>query len=550
MRRVFDWIRDFQYNLTLRREKNVNIASVGLLGRQVQQAESGIEKDAGKVVVFNASTRLANFSLNAAYSLLSSWGLRLSGWEVIHFVCQEGMSRCLLGSSENHPYLQPPCKLCTAFSNHLYTGAEVSGFEYYRDEDLSAALTGKTVAEMAELVFEDLPLGELVLPSIRWRMRRHHLEDDQATQLLFREFILSAYHVGKEFKALANRVQPDLVLVFNGQMFPEAMVRYLALQRGIKVISHETGYQPFTAFMTTGDATARKVYLTDEELTLTPEENQKLDIYLEERFQGQFSMAGIQFWREMNDFPVEIEQKLEKFDQMVPIFTNVIFDTSQAHANKAFAHMFDWLDTTLEVIKAYPDTRFVLRAHPDELRPNSMKKSKETVQDWVERHKAADLPNLMFIPPLQFVSSYDLIQRAKFVLAYNSSVALESVLLGRLALCAGWAWYAEYPTVIMPANPEEYTKQVGDLLAAESVELPAEFKQTARSLVYHQNFRVSIPFDRHLEPHTLPGFVRINEFEVSELNDRDDPAIRSLVAGIRKNLPVIRIEEKSDGNSG
>ncbi len=37
---------------------------------------------------------------------------------------------------------------------------------------------------------------------------------------------------------------------------------------------------------------------------------------------------------------------------MVPIFTNVIFDTSQAHANKAFAHMFDWLDATLEVVKA------------------------------------------------------------------------------------------------------------------------------------------------------------------------------------------------------
>ncbi len=40
-----------------------------------------------------------------------------------------------------------------------------------------------------------------------------------------------------------------------------------------------------------------------------------------------------------------------------------------------------------------------------------MKKSKETVQAWVERRRAADLPNLVFIPPLQFVSSYDLIQR-------------------------------------------------------------------------------------------------------------------------------------------
>ena len=543
MNRIFERITRFRRNLLLRKEKSVNITNVGMIGREVQQAESVIEKDAGTVVVFNASTRLANFSLNAAFSLLSSWGLRLSGWQVVHFVCQEGMSRCVLGSSENHPYLQPPCKLCAAFSHHLYTGVEVSSFEYKRDEDLSAVLSGKTTSEMAELVFEDLPLGELVLPSIRWRMRRHHLEDDDPTLLLFREFILSAYHVGKEFSALADRVEPDLVLVFNGQMFPEAMVRYLAQKRGIKVISHETGYQPFTAFMTTGDATARRVYLSEGELSLTLDEDEKLDTYLEERFQGQFSMAGIQFWREMNEFPAEIEEKLEEFDQMVPIFTNVIFDTSQAHANTTFAHMFEWLDATLEVVKAHPGTLFVLRAHPDEMRPNSMKKARETVEEWVQDTGAEDLPNLMFIPPLQFVSSYDLIQRAKFVLAYNSSVALESVLLGRLAVCAGWAWYSDYPVVYSPETSDQYVKQVGELLAAESVELPEEFRKTARSLVYHQNFRVSIPFDRQLEAHILPGFARIKEFDISQLNDKDDPAIKSLVTGIRNNLPVIRIEE-------
>jgi hypothetical protein len=425
----------------------------------------------------------------------------------------------------------------------MYTGSEVSGFEYKRDDDLSTVLSGKTVAELSELVFEDIPLGKLVLPSIRWRMRRHHLEDDQTTLLLFREFILSAYHVGKEFKALADRENPDVVLVFNGQQFPEAMVSYLANQRGIKVISHETGYQPFTAFMTTGDSTARKVYLSDEELTLTPEENKKLDAYLEERFKGSFSMAGIQFWQEITELPSMIEQKLGEFNQMVPIFTNVIFDTSQAHANKVFEHMFAWLDATLKVVKSHPDTLFVLRAHPDELRPNSTKKAKETVQDWVEKTGAANLPNLVFIPPLTYVSSYDLIQRSKFVLAYNSSIALESVLLGKLPLCAGWAWYSEYPVVVSPETEEEFHHQINGFLAAEQVALPEESWQIARSLVYHQNFRVSIPFERQLEPHALPGFVRIKEFDVSLLNDRDDPAVKSLVTGIRNDLPVIRIEE-------
>ena len=525
-----------------RRDKKWNINRFASIAKEIEEAETSINKDAGTVVVFNASTRLANFSLNAAFSMLSSWGMRQSGWRVIHFACEGGMSRCVQGTTENNPYIQPPCKLCAAYSHHLFSGSETAWFEYKRDEDLSAALVGKSVAEMMVFVFDDLPLGEIVLPSLRWRMRRHHLEDDDNTLLLFREFILSAYHVGKEFNALADRVNPDLVLVFNGQMFPEAMVSYLARQRGIKAISHETGYQPFTAFFTTEEATARKVYLTEEEKTLTEEENRRLDAYLEKRFQGSFSMAGVKFWQDMESFPAEIEEKLAVYKQMVPVFTNVIFDTSQAHANTAFEHMFTWLDAVLEVAKSHPETLFVMRAHPDELRPNSNKKSKETVQDWVAATGAAELPNLVFIPPLQFISSYDLIQQSKFVLAYNSSIALEAVLLGKLPVCAGWAWYSEYPVVVSPQTPEEFHQKTNDLLAEENVELPEEFRQMARSLVYYQNFRASIPFDSYLGLHHIPGFVRLKSFDVARLNEQIDPAIKSLLAGIRDDLPVIKLE--------
>jgi hypothetical protein len=547
MSRVSELVKKFRQEYRLRRDKLGNINRFNAISQEIESAELAINKDAGTVVVFNASTRLANFSLNAAFSMLSSWGLRLSGWRVIHFFCEEGMSRCVLGSTETNPYIQPPCKLCTAYSHHLYSGSEMVGFEYKRDEDLSNALVGKTVAEMMNFIFEDLPLGEIVLPSLRWRMRRHHLEEDETTLLLFREFILSAYHVGKEFSALADRENPDLVLVFNGQMFPEAIVRYLAMQRGIKAISHETGYQPYTAFLTTGEATARKIYLTEEEQTLTEEENRRLDAYLEKRFKGSFSMAGVKFWQNMESFPAEIEEKLAHYDQMVPVFTNVIFDTSQAHANTAFEHMFTWLDAVLEVVKAHPETLFVLRAHPDEMRPNSNKKSKETVQDWVEKTGAASLENLVFIPPLQFVSSYDLIRQSKFVLAYNSSIAIEAILLGKLPVCAGWAWYSEYPVVISPQTTEEFSRKTTELLTSEEVQLPEEFHQLARALVYYQNFRVSIPFGSYLEDHALPGFVRLKSFDIADLNEQEDPAVKSLLAGIRNHDPVVKLE-REDGN--
>ncbi len=93
-------------------------------------------------------------------------------------------------------------------------------------------------------------------------------------------------------------------------------------------------------------------------------------------------MAGIKFWADMKGLDESFLQKAAGFKQIVPIFTNVIFDTSQPHANTVFEDMFDWLDLVLEVIRAHPETLFVIRAHPDELRVR--KASRETVAGWVE----------------------------------------------------------------------------------------------------------------------------------------------------------------------
>ena len=41
-------------------------------------------------------------------------------------------------------------------------------------------------------------------------------------------------------------------------------------------------------------------------------------------------------------------ENASKYDALVPIFTNVIFDTSQVHANTLFEHMFAWLDDVVE----------------------------------------------------------------------------------------------------------------------------------------------------------------------------------------------------------
>lgn len=508
----------------------------GQNGRRVQRLARQVARQApppdGRqpVIVFNASTRLSGLSLNAAFSLLTAWALRLVGTPVIHYVCDAGLGRCVLGTSRERTAQPPPCRACVAQSQRLFAHADVRRFQYRPDPEVMRAVEDLSLEQLTRFEYQGLSLGELVLPSIRWILRCHHLQDDEATRYLYRQYLLSAWSLAQSFTALLDEVQPQAVLVFNGMFYPEATVRRLAQQRGLPVISHEVGLQPFSGFFTTGEATAYPIEIP-QDFELSASQNQRLDTYLEKRFQGDFSMAGIRFWPEMRSLGPEFWQRAATFKQIVPIFTNVIFDTSQGHANVVFPHMFAWLDVVLELIRSHPETFFVIRAHPDESRPG--KESRESVAEWVQRNGAAGLPNVLFVDPDEYFSSYELIQKSKFIMVYNSTIGLEASLLGAAVLCGGKARFTQLPTVFFPQTPEDYRQMAETFLAADAIEVPAEFRRNARRFLYYQLFRTSLPFDDFLQEDGLwNGYVLLKPFPWQKLLPQNSPTMRAILEGI------------------
>ncbi|OQY88846.1 MAG: hypothetical protein B6D38_08460 [Anaerolineae bacterium UTCFX1] len=490
------------------------------------------------VIFFKASTGIDDLSWNSGFHLLASWALRLKGIPVAYFACNSGMSKCVLGTNRDNPYKEMPCKTCVAQSKALYAGvpskvegqrSKVEWFGFERNSQLASRIQNLSVPELSTFHFQDILLGALCLPALRWVLRIHHLSDDENTRYLLREYILSAWNVAQKFSKLLDETNPRAVVVFNGQFFPEATARYVAQKRGIRVITHEVGLQPASAFFTDGEATAYPIHIPDE-FELNDEQNAKLDAYLAKRFQGDFTMAGIKFWMDMKELDETFLQKASVFKQIVPIFTNVIFDTSQPHANTVFEDMFDWLDMTLEVIKEHPETLFVIRAHPDELRVR--KSSRETVEEWVDSRNVRNEPNVAFVGPRETLSSYELIQRSKFVMVYNSTIGLEASIMGAAVLCAGRARFTQYPTVFFPQTVDEVRRKIKEFLDAEKIEVPAEFKRNARRFLYYQLFRTSLPFSEFLKPSVRTTQARLKSFSLKDL--LESAAIQAIVDGILK----------------
>lgn len=482
------------------------------------------------VLFFEASTRISGISLNAAYSLLSSWSLRLQGVPVIHLFCDRAMPSCVLGTSRTQDPARLPCGDCMKQSDSLYAESEAIRFLYREDSAFEAQIKDFDLEECLKLVHQGMPLGDLITPSLRWILRRHNLVDEPITLRIAKDYLRSAWSIAGQVDAIITALKPQALVVFNGMQFPEATARWVAREKGLKCYSHEVGLLPFSGFFTAGDATAYPLDLP-EDFQLDPSQEARLDDYLSRRFHGKFSMAGVQFWPEMKGLDSALLADMEKFEQVVPVFTNVIFDTSQPHANILFRDMFDWLDSLLHLAKSHPETLFIIRAHPDEARKG--KASEESVSQWAQKREIEKLWNLRLIPPERYLNSYELINRSKFVLVYNSTIGMEASILGKLVLAAGKSRYSPYDTCLLPEGRASYIETLLGLLAAKEVEVPAKYAQNAKRFLYFQLYRSSLPFDPFIEPDGIwNGYVKMKNFEWQELLPENSPAMRAISEGI------------------
>lgn len=193
--------------------------------------------------------------------------------------------------------------------------------------------------------------------------------------------------------------------------------------------------------------------------------------------------------------------------------------------------MFAWLDKILRIIPAHPETLFIIRAHPDELRPG--KESRESVAQWVRQNKVNLMRNVIFINSNEMISSYEMIEHAKFVMVYNSTVGLEAALKGKPVLCAGKARYTQMETVFFPDSINQFQDLFLQFLQADEIPVPPVFIENARKMLYGHLFLASLPFDQWIESDGVwNGFVRIKDFPLEQLHPQKSSTIKILVDGI------------------
>jgi hypothetical protein len=519
---------------TLRDE--LRITRIQSIERQVQQAENGYSNaDQPPVLFFNVSSHTYNLSFNGTVGLLAAWSLRLAGQPVTYLVCHSGLEKCLLGTRPADLSVSPPCDICIANNTSWYPAQHTIAFQPNKlgDGELQSKFGGMTIEQLITYRYGAIAIGELCVPSVRWRLRRWNIDADPAGRDLLAIYVASAIALAQRLEKLFAEQPMRSLLLFNGTFFPEATARAVAQQHNIPVITYESGFQPLSAFFSHDVATEYSIRVPAD-FQLGDDENAQLDDYLAQRLKGNFTMAGVRFWQDMQSISPELKQKAQAHQQVVVIFTNVVFDTSQTYANLIFESMFDWLEATLTLAAQHSDTLFIIRAHPDELRQH--KESQEPVGEWLEASPFNNLPNLSFIAPTEYVSSYELIDLSQFCLIYNSTIGLEATLMGKPVIAAGQTRYDRENMVYKAASSEAYLELVRQFLQSGAPPVSEAWQQRARRFMYYSLFCASLDLSPFTDQAYLYNYT-LKPFEAEALHPDRSTVMDTIYSGIINCTP-------------
>jgi hypothetical protein len=136
---------------------------------------------------------------------------------------------------------------------------------------------------------------------------------------------------------------------------------------------------------------------------------------------------------------------------LIPL--SVVFDAAALGLHHLFAGSEDWLVETIGTLLKETSDPILVRQHPSERRKTERSNfdARAILQEAFGSH-----PQVRFIAAEEDVSTYDLLDRARLVLPFVSTIGIEAAALGKPVIVSGSVYYAQLGFVWDPSSRGEY----------------------------------------------------------------------------------------------
>jgi hypothetical protein len=472
--------------------------------------------------------------------------LRLRGVQVLSLACNKTLPACEWNKYGNHqpfPGQYSPrmfartrldtCRHCTQPLLDLYETIGIQQLflnDFLRPDDvqrLVAVVDALPYERYDNFVYKNIRVSEHARSSTMRSLLRGTLQDDAYTRWLYRRYLISAMLLTDLTERMFDVYQPEHVVAVHGIYVTHGTICEVARKHSIPVVVHGIPYRKGTIWLSHND-TYHRTLVTEptyqwENLSLTPEQEQKLDAYIDSR------LSGGRDYVTYHPNPIEDREILRQelgLDKrpIIGLFTNVLWDAQLFYDYNAFDNLIDWLFQTICYFGRRSDLQLVIRIHPAEVK--SGQSTKQPILAEIMARFPVLPENVKVISPESNLSSYTLADMSHATLIYGTKMGLEiafrgiPVIVVGETLCRGKGFTYDVET------KEQYFNFLDHIL-----ELPrnsSEMIVRARKYAYHLFFRRMIDF-----PLFSCDVVKVHDatLQFQDLNE--------LLPGVNRNLDAI-----------
>jgi hypothetical protein len=388
------------------------------------------------------------------------------------------------------------CLSCQKTAATLYEGMATP--YQWLGRHVTPGIEGEVGSWLDEIPDEELlgaryrgyPVGRWARSSVHFHFRASRLElaDKELTEG-WRAHIFGCALAIDGISCALDDWRPDLLVLLNGRFFAHWAAIELAVERGIRVVSHERGMRAATLrFAENGRvhdlALFEQLWSLWGDVPLSRSELLWTDALLSDRRFGR----GVPYLKYSPDPESEasVREKLSLDERPIVAMFSSSDDECAAFDERnvgAFEDSLKWLTATVRAGAELPNLQFVVRLHPNLTREGINRQTMEVA----DRLRGGAPSNVRIVGPDEAISSYTVADMAAVGVVYSSTLGLEMAAGGQAVVNVARGWYGH-------AGFTQPVKSADDYLDA----IASAFERGPKSETARRAFRFAYRYFREL----------------------------------------------------
>lgn len=315
----------------------------------------------------------------------------------------------------------------------------------------------KSIQELKSFTYKHVNVGMGVASTLISFFRDHEFNLSEYREAIKRE-LYNAILVVDNLERLCDKIQPDLIYVFNGRMSTYSpIVQYCKLKNiDYCVFEFTSRYDKYHVL---NNAIPHDIVYRENEMRESWSNNSDYELkkkISDEFFEAQRSGTHLMDGTFANGHKKKYQSEQYSHKEIITFFNSSIDEFASVPGWENYVYLYDSeVDAMIDICQYFTNDlakQFVLRIHPN------LKYLDNTQTRNLTRLKS--LKNLDIIEATSEISSYDLMSVSNRIITFGSTIGIEACYFGKPSILLGMSFYDNLDVSYKPDTRDELMKLI------------------------------------------------------------------------------------------